>query len=83
MSADPDKDDVIHGLAFAMMNMKELAAPIEEAARGMRAELFGKQGWSEESADRMACEWYVLVMRNIQAQAGKVTGNDQTEANPE
>lgn len=64
-------DEVHHSLAYSMMEMKELAAPIEEAARGMRNELVGEYGWTDESADHMACEWYVLVMRHIQAQAGK------------
>lgn len=68
---DNSRDDALHGLATAMMEMKELAAPVEEAARGMRNELFSEYGWTEESADRMACEWYVMVMRQIQAQAGK------------
>lgn len=64
-------DDVTHGLAIAMADLKEMAAPIEEAARGMREDLSKNKGWTNESADRMACEWYVLVMRNMQAQAGK------------
>lgn len=76
MSKDADKDDAIHGLAFAMMNMKELAAPVEEAARGYRAELL-TYGWTDESAERMACEWYILVMRNMQASAGKGVNTDE------
>lgn len=73
-----EKEEAIHGLALGMLELKELAAPVEEAARGYRAELIG-HGWSANSADKMACEWYVLVMTNMQASAlGRNTDEDST-----
>lgn len=69
-------DSVTHRLAMAMADLKEMVAPIEEVARGMRTDLSKNKGWTSESADRMACEWYVLVLRNMQAQAGKDSDDD-------
>jgi hypothetical protein len=73
-----DKEAAIHGLALGMVELRELAAPVEEAARGYRSELIG-HGWSKSSADQMACEWYVLVMKNMQAAAmGRETDEDSS-----
>lgn len=78
MSNKPgDTSEMLRELSMAMMNIKEISAPIEEAARGMRWDLLKQHGWTEASADQMACEWYTLVMKNMQAAAiGKVTGED-------
>lgn len=73
-------DDVAFDLGVVMVNMRESVIPIEEAARAMRAELIEKQGWSQQSADAMACEWYVLVMKTIQAAA---TGRNVSEGSTE
>lgn len=71
--SNEEKDDIAHvtsNLGTAMMAIRELSTPIEEAARGYRGELIRDGGWSAQSADQMACEWYVLVMRHMQAAAG-------------
>lgn len=78
MSNKPDETtEMLHDLSMAMMNIKEISAPIEEAARGMRWDLIKQHGWSPASADQMACEWYTLVMKNMQAAAiGKTTESE-------
>ena len=78
MSDKPRSDfsQETRNLGAAMMAIRELSAPVEEAARGYRAELM-THGWSANSADTMACEWFVLVMRHMQAAA---TGSVSTES---
>lgn len=57
-------DEVMRTVRLGMMQLSELFAPVEEAARGMREDLLNR-GWSPQSADSMACEYYTMVMRQI------------------
>jgi len=71
-----EQSDIARDLTLGMMQMLEMFAPIEEAARGMREDLHKGKGWSAESADIMAREYYVVVMRNIQENAGNVASEE-------
>lgn len=68
MSNEEELNAIMRNFRLGMMQLSEMFAPVEEAARGMREDLV-KKGWSPESADTMACEYYVSVMRQIRENA--------------
>jgi hypothetical protein len=54
-------DDMMHQLAQGIAQLRELLAPIDEAAAGYRKHM-EEQGWSPTIAEHMAFEFHRTLM---------------------
>jgi hypothetical protein len=58
-----DPDQMMHQLAEGIAQLREMLAPIDEAAVGYRKHL-EEQGWSPTIAEHMAFEFHRTLMAN-------------------
>lgn len=61
MAEEFDVGQIVHEVAQAAANMRQVLAPIEEAARGYRAEMEAN-GWSPTVAEQMAFQLHLTLM---------------------
>lgn len=61
MAEELDVDAATNEVAKGIANIRQTLAPIEEAARGYRAEL-EKNGWSPTVAEQMAFQFHAYLM---------------------
>lgn len=54
-------DQIMHDLANGIAQLREILAPIDEAATGYRAHL-EKQGWSPTAAETIALDFHRALM---------------------
>jgi hypothetical protein len=69
--ADFDVEAAAHQVALAIAGMRQVLAPIDDAALGYRAQLEG-QGWSAAAAERMAFQFHQSVMANVLSGANAI-----------
>jgi hypothetical protein len=59
---DPlSNDDMAHGVAETIATMREVFAPMDDAALGYRAQLVAA-GWSSSVAEQMAAQFFNLLI---------------------
>lgn len=61
---DDDFEAMRKELTLNLIQMKENMEPLYEAAEGTRADLV-KRGWSGPTAEWIASEWLVMMMRKL------------------
>lgn len=60
--AEPlSNDDMAHGVAETIANLREVFAPMDDAALGYRAQLI-EAGWSSSVAEQMAAQFFNLLI---------------------
>jgi hypothetical protein len=59
-----DPAELAHQIAQAVAQLREVLAPIDEAAAGYRKQL-EEQGWSPTAAETMALSFHTMILAQI------------------